>query len=244
MHHDRAHILSVLDNASRAFTFPMLDNGYVYLAAARMSLFRSEFDWALVIEVFGYSPRSGFPDTHIHTFASRLHDRNVPEQYITLEAYRNYLSHNPNNESRFIHPIVGNGWVDSEDTEAIAVSGHVRLRDMVIPLPSLDEYRRAGITLESERPAVFELCRYLAAKWREEVLAALSERRVGILPELSEILLLDEWCHPDIVAGELPSRCETFQQLAEVLASGEPSRYQPSKEANTHWSNWPKGGRL
>src|SRR5690349_24690426 len=58
-------ILSILDRCCDAFTFPMLDNGYVYLAATRLSLFRAAPDWAMVIEVFGFSPRSGLPDTHI-----------------------------------------------------------------------------------------------------------------------------------------------------------------------------------
>ncbi len=70
-------ILAILDRCCDAFTFPMLDNGYVYLAATRLSLYRSATDWAIVIEVFGFSPRSGLPDTHVQTFASRLHDRST-----------------------------------------------------------------------------------------------------------------------------------------------------------------------
>src|ERR1700738_732190 len=105
MHHKPEHILSILDHCCSAFTFPMLDNGYVYLAATRLSLHRTEIDWALVIEVFGYSPRSGLPDTHIYTFASSLHNRNLPEKYVNRQAYDNYLLHNPHNESRFVFPI-------------------------------------------------------------------------------------------------------------------------------------------
>lgn len=61
----------------------MLDNGYVYLAATRLSLYRSATDWAIAIEVFGFSPRAGLPDTHI----SRPHDRNTPEKYNSQLAY-------------------------------------------------------------------------------------------------------------------------------------------------------------
>jgi hypothetical protein len=50
-------ILSILDRCCDAFTFPMMDNGSIYLAAARLSLYRSRIDWAMVIEVFGFSPR-------------------------------------------------------------------------------------------------------------------------------------------------------------------------------------------
>jgi hypothetical protein len=90
------HILSVLDRCCDAFTFPMLDNGYVYLAATRLSLHRTAADWAMVIEVFVFSPRSGLPDTHIHTFASALYNRDAPEKYVKREAYDRYLANNPN----------------------------------------------------------------------------------------------------------------------------------------------------
>lgn len=65
-------ILEVLDQCCEHHRFPMLDNGYVYPAATRLSLFRSSADWAMVIEIFGYSPRAGIPDTHVYTFGSRV----------------------------------------------------------------------------------------------------------------------------------------------------------------------------
>jgi hypothetical protein len=106
-------ILSILDGCCEIFSFPMLDNGYVYLAATRLSLYRSETDWAMVIEVFGYSPREGTPSVAIHTFASRLHDRNPPEQYINRSAYENYLANHPHDEFRSAYPIEnGHGWQD------------------------------------------------------------------------------------------------------------------------------------
>ena len=58
----------------------------------------------MVIEVFGFSPRAELPDTSIHTFASRLHDRNPPEHYVN-QAYERYLANHPNNEFRSIFPV-------------------------------------------------------------------------------------------------------------------------------------------
>ena len=78
MNFDQPGILSILDRCCDAYSFPMLDNGYVYLARTRLSLYRSAADWAMVIEVFGFSPRLALPDTHIHTFASRLNNRDQP----------------------------------------------------------------------------------------------------------------------------------------------------------------------
>jgi len=111
---DPEEILSILDRCCDDFTFPMLDNGYVYLAATRLSLYRSATDWAIVIEVFGFSPRAGLPDTHIYTFASRLHDRDPPEGYFNRQAYENYLANNPHNESRFVFPVDEGPWQDAE----------------------------------------------------------------------------------------------------------------------------------
>jgi signal transduction histidine kinase/ligand-binding sensor domain-containing protein/ActR/RegA family two-component response regulator len=78
-------ILAVLDRCCDAFTFPMLDNGYVYLAASRMSTYGSTDDWALAVEIFGYSPRGGIPDVHVYTFASKLRDRDAPGQHPLAE---------------------------------------------------------------------------------------------------------------------------------------------------------------
>jgi hypothetical protein len=238
MLHTSRQILKVLDDACRAFTFPMLDNAYLELAATRMSLFRSSTDWALVFEVFGHCTRTGLPDTHITTFASRLHNRNKPEDYVNEKAYQDYLANNPHNESSFVYPIVAGPWIDAEDCRLVAQSGQVQLRDLSVPLPPCAQYEQSGIKLEGERPAVTELCRYLAGQYRDRVLALPNERRLHVLPEMPQILQLEEWRHPDIAFDGLPSRCKTFKQLAEVLVTGDISLYRPSARTNTHWFHW------
>jgi hypothetical protein len=77
----------------------MFDNGYVYLAASRVSVFRSAEDWQLAIEVFGFSPRSEVPDIHIYHFGSSIIRQKGPENFVSQEAFDNYLRNNPNNES-------------------------------------------------------------------------------------------------------------------------------------------------
>ena len=112
-------------------------------------------------------------------------------------------------------------------------------------LPSLEEYARCGIELEgAPRVRVFELCRFLADRVREQVLATPQERGVGVLPEMVQLLQLEEWHHPDVAGDERPSGSETFQQLARVLATGDARLYCPSRPPNTHWRNWPVGGTL
>jgi hypothetical protein len=240
-------ILSVLDRCCDAFTFPMLDNGYVYLAATRLSLYRTAIDWAMVIEVFGFAPRSGLPDTHIHTFASTLYRRDTPEQYKSPEAYDRYLANNQNNDSRFVYPIEGGDWQDAKNLEIVAEGAReLVLRGQRRSIPSIDEYAQHGITVEDPpRVRVFELCRFLADAARSSVLATAQERHVSVLPDMREILQLEEWHHPNVVDNDdRPSGSETFRQLAQVLATGNLAFYCPSRPPNTHWRNWPQGGLL
>ena len=240
-------ILAILDDCCSAFTFPMLDNGYVYLAATRFSLHRSPQDWALVIEVFGYSPRTGSPEVSVQTFASRLKDRNKPDQYAKRQAYDAYLRDNPHNELRSFYPTGDDDWQDEEEGDLVSEDAmQVTLRGRSIELPRAADYAKHGIELSTPpRVHVFELCRYLAAADRQGVLAAPAERRVSVFPELKEILLLEQWNHPDIVDDDVrPSGSPTFQQLARVLETGDVRLYQPTWKPNTHWSYWPDGGTL
>ena len=224
----------------------MLDNGYVYLAATRLSLYRSVADWAMVIEVFGFSPRSRLPDTHIHTFASRLHDRDTPDQYIGREFYDRYLANNPYNDSRFVFPIAAGPWQDADNDEILSENAHeIVVRGFAWKPPSLDEYARMGVNLEEPaRVRVFEACRFLSEVARDQVLATQQERRISVLPDMTQLLQLEEWHHPNLAGGDRASSSETFRQLAQVLATGDVDLYRPSRPANTHWRNWPEGGRL
>jgi hypothetical protein len=242
---DPQQILGVLDQCAERFTFPMLDNGYVYLAATRLSLYRASEEWAMVIEVFGYSPRESLPDIAIYTFASTIWNRDIPKSYGPQET-TNLLALNPNNDFRPVFPIAPGDWQDDLDFVAASQPGEIILRGHGQPNPSLDEYAQRGITLESPpRVQIFELCRYLAEVARDSVLATQEERRMSVLPAMTQILQLEEWHHPNVVDREArPSRSQTFQQLARVLATGITELYQPSQPPNTHWRNWPDGGSL
>jgi hypothetical protein len=239
-------ILSALDKCCENFTFPLLDNGYVYPAATRLSLYRSLEDWAMVIEVFGFSPRSGIPDIHVYTFASRLRRAKSVDDYVSRQAYEAYLSNNEHNESAFIHPIEEGAWSDPENSELLASGdGTVLVRGNPVATPLPRDYASHGITLEAPpRVHVFEFCRFLAASERNCILATSAERRGCVPPDLEQIMQLEEWNHPDVANNERPSGNAAFQSLADVLARGDVSAYQPSDTPNTHWTNWPEGGTL
>lgn len=218
-------ILGALDACATGYVFPMLDHGYLYLAATRMSLFRSEQHWAVVFEVFGFSPRVGVPDLSVTTIDGEI-------DALASSAVQTF------------RPVPDGDWIDVEDPEKVAAEGRLVLRGREMPLPERGVYAAAGIDLLEARPLVFELCRYLAAMHREEVLATEAERRGNIAPDMVEVMVLDDWHHPDLAGGELPGDTKTFLQLAEVLATGDASIYTVPEAGNTHWRNWPDGGSL
>jgi hypothetical protein len=239
-----SEILSILDAACESFFFPMLDNGYTYLAATRLSLFRSRSDWAMTVEVFGFSPREGHPSLAVYTFASKFHHRKPASKYVSEDAHRNYLRVHPHDECEYFYPIEKGPWIDEEfivDEPGIELA----LRGRAKVLPRRSDYARIDIELEDpERIHVFELCRYLAAVAREDVLATASEQRAHVLPEMEKLLQLEEWHHPDLASDERPNELESFQQLAQLLSTGDPASYKPTTPPNTHWKNWPDGGSL
>src|SRR5262245_53148444 len=58
-HFTREEILDQLDTCAKEFDFPMLDNGYIYLADTRLTVYRDDSRWALIIEVIGANYRAG-----------------------------------------------------------------------------------------------------------------------------------------------------------------------------------------
>jgi hypothetical protein len=239
-------ILKALDDCAQIFYFPMLDNGYVYLAATRLSLFRSSEDWAMTIEVFGYSPRAGIPDTTIYTFGGQVSRLRREMDSATSATLRTDLSVHPYDEMNIVYPIESGEWQDASTDDFVALGRNlILLRSETLLTPELTEYPHFGISIElPPRVCVFELCRFLAAIRRDKVLATPQERRECVPDGLSQILQLEEWHHPDLANSEPPSSTETFRQLADVLVFGEPSRYRPTLDPNTDWQNWPDGGTL
>jgi len=52
-----ARILKDLDKHASEFNFPVLDNAYIELAAARLSAFQGVKDWLIIFEVLGFSTK-------------------------------------------------------------------------------------------------------------------------------------------------------------------------------------------
>ena len=63
-------ILAQLDRHAGEFTFPMLDNGYIFPVDVRLTAWRDKSRWALAIEVVGYSPRAAELHVVIHRYGN------------------------------------------------------------------------------------------------------------------------------------------------------------------------------
>ena len=105
------------------------------------------------------------------------------------------------------------------------------------------QYAAAGIDLK-QPPCIlgYELLRLIAPRHRRLFFATEAEIVQRIVASMPLVLRLDEWQHPDRDKGETPADSESFQMIADVIVHNDPSLYQPTKPPNTHWSNWPMAG--
>jgi hypothetical protein len=211
----RETILAQLDDHAMDFVFPMLDNGNEYPVDTRLRVYRDATRWALLIEIVGYSPRRG-------TLADALH-------------------------------VFGDGITGSQGAQEDDFL--VRLGD-AIEDPEHAEHARPGLetVILRGRPVALaphadpwplvELFRSLVPEHRDLLLATEAEIRARIPADLPELVRLEAWNHPDLSNGRMPSECETFQQIADAIVSGDRGKLRPTLEPNTHYSHWPEGGTL
>jgi hypothetical protein len=229
-------ILEQLDACAGEFSFPMLDNGYVYPVDQRLSVFRDAERWLIIIEVVGAnSPRLGGYDAFVNC----------------LHLFGNCLHRNPGTANEDFLALIGpcaEGSIFASQYEWFAKPDArcVMIRDRRVELDFSPEVLKAkGIELmeppQIDPPA---LLRSLVPEHRESLLATAEELARRNPHNLPLWMRLEEWHHPDVAGDEKPSECETFVMLAKAIVSGDTMDYRPTLSANTHWRNWPNGGTL
>lgn len=228
-------ILRQLDESAEQYSFPMLDNGYNYLIDGRLHGYQDSSRWAIIIETVV------------------VHNCNWGHNAIhnCLHCYGNCLQRPPGTANEdFLYPTSdgpeGQTFEDEYPGYMREKAKTIRIRNTVIPIDvSTSLLVAKGIELShSPRLCSHELLRTLGTEYRELLLATEAELRLRIPANLPCILCLDEWFHPDLANGELPSESLTFRMIADVLVTGDGSHYKPTSKPNTHWSNWPEGGSL
>lgn len=230
----QSQILEQLDACAADFTFPMLDNGYVYYADARLSAYRTERYWAILIEVLGTNFRASGASDDIYRFGNCF-----PQTPGLADDGILPVLNDPLNDEIFDE---GHRW------DVVKEKGILRVREQAISYDVASEaLERIGIgedEMDGGPISITELVRSLVPEHRDLLLATEEELNQRLQTDVPLILRLNEWNHPNVVEDELPSRSETFQMVADVLVSGDPTLYKPILPPNTHWRNWLESGTL
>ncbi|MEV6816808.1 hypothetical protein [Micromonospora sp. NPDC051296] len=186
-------VLEQLDAASEEFLFPDLGHGYYYAVDARLHGYWDAWQWALIVETVGYSPRAGNLIDVLHVFGDCL-TRGEPGY-----GYDDF------------HERVDN-WDEIEDPNEPETyrGGPVVVRGQTI-----------AVTAEPGEDLV-DVLRLLVPRHRALLLADEGELRRRIRVDIPEVLRLDQWHHPDLAGGLRPSESETFRQIADVLVRQPP----------------------
>jgi hypothetical protein len=228
-------ILQQLDNCAADFTFPVLDNGYVYPVTSRLVSYRDDKRWAIIIEDVGFNYRGGG-----HNGIQNC-----------LYVYGNCIDFPPGtNNDNFLTITENSNEGDPFDDETMSILNpevnSILLHGNKIQINHVPNYyREKGIELEDPpNIMIWEFLRGLLPDYRSDLLATEKELRHRVPKDIQEFIKLDEWFHPDISNSETPSQNETFQMLAISLETGDRNRFHPTKPPNTHWRNWPEGGTL
>jgi len=235
IHYSASEILAQLDSCANDFIFPMLDNGYVYPITTKLSSFRDEKRWAMIIEVFGFNPRGGIT----HSISNCLHIYGNCLNFTSGTHADNHLFPiRPSTEGSFADADYGL-WLNPAIENVV-----LRDRDFAIE-HHRQFYIDRGIQLKNENKIyIQEFLRGLLPEYNRELLATEFEIRDRIPRDLPQFKVLNHWNHPNCAAGQFPSESETFILLSKALASGNKEIYAPTLEPNSHWSNWPHAGSL
>lgn len=207
----QAQILSVLDALAEEFEFPGFNNINYETADSRMHLFRDDDRWALVIEELVDWPAANGLETLVFAMGDIQGDA-----LSTLQPIETELSWDDDDELIVPDSMIVRG--TSVDVDHAALERACSKHDIESSFGVLLQL------IEARRDALF---------------ATKDELEAVVAPGLKEILTLDAWSHPDVYGGPKPSESEAFQQVADVLSSGDASHWAPTEEPNNRdWQHW------
>lgn len=212
-------ILSCLDKAANNWDFPGFDNMNYDMVTARLTGFRNDEDWALTIEqvVSWYSLNGVEPVLMVFAFGSRLL---INEPFVTYFPVKYPLGELEDNQ------------------EDIPESISVMIRGEQFTIDSNEVERNPHLSDYID----FDLIIHLVDRYRAKILATQTEFREIVPAQLTQIIQLDNWHHPDVYNPNsefsMPSKTKSMQMIAQVLAFGKPELYQPCEENNVDWRKW------
>jgi hypothetical protein len=233
-----ARFLAQLDEQARIGQFPYPQHDRMDYAAMRLHAYRGRAGFALVFELLTF-------DHEVHRLEQNHGFCNFLFAYSStgpLCAWNQRAVPSP-----FARDPKGPSVSLTEDTDEEIESRTARqalrpdaraivLRGKRVEVPhDPGAYRAKGIE-PSEPIALRDLLRLLVATHWSELFSTDAER-AKLTKGLTKLLTLDEWRHYRIGKDTAPSQTEAMRQLAEVLVTGEVSRYRPTEQPNTYWGS-------
>jgi hypothetical protein len=229
-------ILHQLDEAAKKDVcgFPILGSVSTALGSLCLSGFANGADWAMFVEIlaqdYSRDGMDGLRDSIYSYGSSIIGNLGWSRDGVLLVAEKGPFWPEFEFREHEGKPI----FALREGVKVVRVRG----REIAVPR-SLEEYGEIGVHLDFPPDVqVPEFLQWLSAAHRSAVFEPDDALLARLTKPLPLVLRLGEWYHPALPSRELPSRTETFQQIAEVLATGDPTRYKPTLPPNTDWRNW------
>lgn len=207
----RADVLQTLDRHAANFDFPGFSNEQYETADARMHLFRDDARWAVVVEELVDWPAA----QGLMTIVFAMGD--IAGEMLT--------THTPV-ETEF-----------EEDDEGAPVAPE----QIVVRGEAFDIHRDAveADCEEHELEATFAALLQLIEADRDRLFSTPPQLADVVAAGLPHIMTIDAWAHPDVYGGPKPSESAAFQQVADVLETGDTSKWAPTEEPNNRdWKFW------
>ncbi len=229
-------VLGQLDEQADSvnMNFPAFGMSFYYIDS-RMSVYANEEYWGMLIESIEVNP-------HAYGHAQLLN---------CVSRFGNNLIHRPGLRDDDFHRITSDGtdghvFGDPESRGPDCLRPNVktiRLQNHLVEVPhEPDFYETKGIRLlNPSKISQHELLRALTPEYREHFFLSEVEKQGPFKSPVPLLLQLEQWHHPTIdeeSIQEQPSKLETFQVIARVIATCDPGEYQPTEKPNTHWQNW------
>ncbi|GAA1618291.1 DUF7003 family protein [Actinoplanes couchii] len=231
---------AILDQLDAVRFFPEPGDVRSYQVAERLHAFSDgQTRWALIIEFAGYNPRASNLVDQLRIFGNCVtaddwqlirRIENVEEAFDREEWPLQYQGAPLRIRGRLITPEPGGPCRPEEVMRQVP-------RDLL--LADEQELRR---WVPADLPEVLRL-----DEWHHTPLWPYRDKSAD-RAAIRAFLGWSDDVHPDLPParseGVAVSDIETYRQVADVLATGDSSRYRPALPPNTHWRNWPATGSI
>lgn len=224
-----------------------LEHGFCETAGSRIHLYADTLNWAIVFEKSCYQIK-GF-DSVIEL----IYVGNCIEYSIDKQPHRNYITNLvivTLISSEEYERITNENGGEMELYELISASAkkvNIHNKEILIEHDPF-KYDSLGIELRDyDNPnkliGFTDLLRYINETDPTIISATEDEIKKYFKRDIPKIMTINNFHFKSIYdKSVVPSMQETYQLIAKILFSQDIAFWQPTLEANNHWSNWESGG--